>query len=244
MWNPFSKNSQTTRNAAQSAQTSTQLYLRIAEIRDNTAVLKNGGLRAILKCSSVNFNLKSEPEQNSIIYSYQAFLNTLDFPVQIVIKSRKLDLDKYIENLKKIGEKQTNPLLQRQTYDYVDYIQRLIEYADIMEKEFYVVVPMDPSRAQSKNFIEKFWERMHPEDSVSSIVRRHSEFDKLKKNLQQRTSVVISGLENCGLKVEELTTTEIIELFYQTYNPLAARNQKVADVKATQISSDAALGRP
>lgn len=242
MWNPFSKNSQGVRNAQQNPKAATQLHLRIAEIRDNTIVLKTGGLRAVLKVSSMNFNLKSEAEQNAIIYSYQSFLNTLEFPIQIVVRSRKLDLDAYIDKLRKTAEKQTNSLLQRETHEYIEYIQRLIEYADIMEKEFYVTVPMDPPRASSQNFIEKFWGRMHPADSIASIMKRHQEFEQLKKNLAQRATAISSGLENCGLKVQPLNTAELIALFYQIYNPLTARNEKAEDVSQINLQTDADLG--
>lgn len=242
MWNPFSPNSGSTRSNRQNPKAATQLHLRIAEIRDDTIVLKNGGLRGILKVSSMNFNLKSEAEQNAITYSYQSFLNGLEFPIQIVIRSRKLDLDNYIEKLRGTAEKQPNPLLQKQTFDYIDYIQRLIEYADIMEKEFYVVVPQDPARAVKQNFIEKFWLSMHPADSIASITRRHQEFDQLKKDLMQRITVVSSNLENCGLKVEQLLTSDLIALFYQIYNPLTARNGKLEDVSKLNNQSDADLG--
>lgn len=242
MWNPFSKNSASVRGGKLNPLASTQLHLRIAEIRDNTVVLKNGGLRAVLKVSSMNFNLKSEAEQNSIIISYQSFLNALEFPIQIVIRSRKLDLDEYIEKLRKLAEKQQNALLQRQTYEYVDYIRRLIEFADIMEKEFYVVVPMDPARAVKQNFIEKFWSRMHPADSIASVVRRHQEFEQLKKNLNQRTTQIVSGIEQCGLKTEVVGTADLIALFYQIYNPLTARNEKIEDTSKLNLQTDAALG--
>ena len=242
MDNPLVKSAESVKNSKVSVAAATQLHLRIAEIRDNTVVLKNGGLRSVIKVSSLNFNLKSEAEQNAIIYSYQAFLNTLEFPIQIVIRSRKLDLDVYIEKLKGIAEKQANSLLQRQTYEYVDYIQRLIEYADIMEKEFYVVVPTDPPRAQSQNFIEKFWGRMNPADTVGSITHRHQEFEQLKKTLNQRVTTISSALENCGLKTQELTTSELIALFYQIYNPLTSRNEKVDDVSKTDINTEADLG--
>lgn len=242
MWNPFSKNSSSVRADKKNPKAASQLHLRIAEIRDNTLVLKNGGLRAILKVSSLNFNLKSEAEQKAIIYSYQSFLNTLDFPIQIVIRSRKLDLDNYIDKLKTLAEKQTNSLLQKQTYEYADYIRRLIEYADIMEKEFYVVVPLDPMRAVHQNFIEKFWGRMHPADTIASITKRHQEFDQLKKNLNQRTTTIKTGLENCGLKTEVLLTTDLIALFYQIYNPLTARTEKINDSSEINIQKDADLG--
>src|SRR3989338_9362644 len=150
----------TVRQKKGSAASSTQLYLNIAEIKDNVVVLKNGGLRAVLQTSSVNFNLKSEDEQNAIIYSYQSFLNSLEFPVQISIRSRKLDIDKYLETVRAIGEKHQNPLLQEQTREYCEYVKKLIEYADIMEKNFYVVVPYDPYRAQNLNVFSKFMQRI------------------------------------------------------------------------------------
>jgi len=224
--------------AAKKALPSTQMYLKIAEIRDDSLVLKNGGIRAVLKVSSINFNLKSEDEQNAIIYSYQNFLNSIEFPIQIVIKSKKLDIDNYIDQLSELGEKQTNTLLQRQTYEYMDYIQRLVEYADIMQKEFYVVIPYDPFRSTKPNFLQRFFQDMSPKDSFSELRRRHAEFIQLKKNLNQRINVVKSGLENTGLTVEQLKTAQLIELFYETYNPLTSRNQKIEDIEETNIKLD------
>jgi hypothetical protein len=224
--------------AKQTPATSTQTYLKISEIRDDTLVLKNGGIRAILKVSSINFNLKSEDEQNAIIYSYQGFLNTIEFPIQIVVRSKKLDIDEYLDKLKKIGEKQTNSLLQRQTFEYVEYIAKLVEYADIMEKEFYTVVPLDPYRSEKQNFIQKFFQNVNAKDSYDTIKRRHEEFETLKKSLNQRVNTVKTGLENCGLKVSQLTTRELIELFYNIYNPIASRYEKSKNIKDTNISSD------
>jgi len=217
---------------------STQLYLKIAEIRDDSVVLKNGGIRSILKVTSINFNLKSDDEQNAIIYSYQNFLNSLEFPIQILIKSKKLDIDNYIDILREIGEKQTNPLLQRQTYEYMDYIQRLVEYADIMEKSFLVVVPYDPFRSVKPNFIQRFFQNMNPKDSFVEVQRRHKEFLQLKKGLNQRVNIVKSGLENCGLQVEQLKTQNLIELFYEIYNPLTSRNQKIDTLEDIKVQTD------
>jgi len=217
---------------------STQTYLKISEIRDDTLVLKNGGLRAVLSVSSINFNLKSEDEQNAIVYSYQGFLNTLEFPIQIVIRSKKLDIDEYLDKLKKIGEKQVNPLLQRQTYEYVEYIAKLVEYADIMQKEFYVVIPYDPFRAQKVNLFQQFFQNMQAKDSYDSIKRRHDEFEQLKKGLNQHVSSVKVGLENCGLKVNQLTTKELIELFYNIYNPTVARYEKAKQNDQLNIMTD------
>jgi len=235
---PVLPGSKTIKQGKKTVAASTQLYLKIAEIRDDTIVLKNGGLRGVLKTSSINFNLKSEEEQNSIIYSYQNFLNSLEFPIQIVVRSKKLDLDNYIADLNKVGEKQTNSLLQRQTFEYVDYIQRLIEYADIMEKEFFVVIPYDPFRAIKPNIIQRLFQNLNPKDSFSEIQKRHKEFEQLKKGLNQRVNVVKSGLENCGLKVDQLKSKDLIEMFYNIYNPLTSRNQKAENVENLKIKKD------
>jgi hypothetical protein len=217
---------------------STQIHLKVAEIRDNVAILKNGGLRAVLKTSSVNVHLKSEEEQNSIIYSYQNFLNTLEFPIQILVKSKKLDLDNYIDKLKSIATKQTNPLMKEQTVDYIDYIQRLIEYADIMQKEFYVIIPFDPSRAKKVTMIQKFISYMTPKDNVSELRQRHREFETLRKGLNQRLNVVKTGLENCGLKAEQLMTPELVTLFYECHNPRASKLQKFKKSDELSIQHD------
>ena len=217
---------------------STQTYLRISEIRENTVVLKNGGLRSILKVSSINFNLKSEDEQNAIIYSYQGFLNTLEDPIQIVIRSKKLDIDNYLTDLREKATKQTNALLQKQTTEYADYIQKLVEYADIMSKEFYVVVPQDPYRIKNQTFLEKFMGFINSKDSFDQIKRKREEFEELKKKLGQKVNSVKIGLENCGLKVEELGTKEIIQLFYEINNPIASRYQKGENWDSSNIKTD------
>jgi len=224
--------------------TSTQMHLKIAEIHDDTVVLKNGGLRTVLKSSSVNLNLKSEEEQNAVIYSYQNFLNTLEFPIQIVIRSRKLDLENYVEKLKKLGVKQGNPLLQKQTFEYIEYITRLVEYADIMEKQFYVVIPHDPFGQEKKGFIASFLENIFPQDTVTKINERHRQFEELKKRLSQRVNTVRAGLEGCGLRVQELNTQELIELFYETYNPLTSRSQKFEPEDELALEQDPAVATP
>ncbi len=214
---------------------STQMHLDIAEIKDNTIILKNGGLRAILQTTSINFNLKSEEEQNSIIYGYQRFLNSLEFPIQIVVQSRKLDVDKYIENVREIGEKHTNVLLKEQSNEYCDYILKLVEYADIMEKKFFVVIPFDPYRNKNKNTLSKFMEAISSSDSIDSIKRRHKEFETLNKGINERVNAAVAGLEGCGLRVARLSTTQLIELFYQIYNPITSRNEKIENLNQMDI---------
>lgn len=194
-------------------------------------------MRSILQVSSINFNLKSEQEQNAIIYAYQGFLNTIDFPIQILVRSRKLDIDAYLDSLNEKREKQTNMLLQRQTFEYIEYIKKLVEYADIMEKNFYVIIPIDPFRTQSMTVFQKFWQYLHPYDNIEQIRVRHKEFDELKKKLSMRVNLVKSGLENCNLRTVELNTQQLVELFYQVYNPVTARNEKLNDVEKYDLQA-------
>ena len=116
----------------------TQAFLRMAEIKNDTLIMEDGTLRAILAVSSTNFDLKSQDEQNALIYNYQRFLNSLEFPIQILMQSRKMEISGYIEKLKRLTEKQTNELLRVQTAEYTEFISRLIENASIMNKNFYV----------------------------------------------------------------------------------------------------------
>ncbi|MDX9970915.1 MAG: hypothetical protein RBS56_03345 [Candidatus Gracilibacteria bacterium] len=221
-----------------STQLGAQTYLPIAEIRDNTLVLKSGGIRSVLKTNAINFNLKSEDEQTAIILSYQAFLNSLEFPIQILIKSKKLDLDDYIEQVKKRADEQTNKLLQEQTYEYAQYIKRLIEYADIMEKNFFVIVPYDIGTEKTTSIWQSFFRKLSPKDSFTDILRRHKDFDEHRKKLTQRVTQIKSNLENCNLKVEELTTEELIDLFYKAYNPITSQTVKLKNLSGSSIVTD------
>jgi hypothetical protein len=231
------------KNAKKGKIASTQSHLRISEIRNDTVILKNGGSRAVIETTSINFNLKSEDEQNAIIQAYQSFLNILDFPVQIMVRSKKLDLDNYLNDLSLIADKQTNPLLQKQTYDYVDYIKKLLEYADIMKKSFYVVVPYNALAGDDKPsgiiaFFQKFLNRIRNKQTDADFVKQKKQFDTLKKGLDHRVNVVSAALENCGVKVNKLNTQELIELYYNSYNPDLARLQKVSDINSTDILPD------
>jgi len=215
----------------------TQMYLRIAEIHDDTVVLKSGGLRAVLEVSSVNINLKSEDEQNSLAYSYQGFLNALEFPVQVVVRSKKLDISNYLEKIGDIGKKETRPLMKKQISEYGEYIHRLVEFADIMEKKFYVIIPFDPPRSMGKGMFQKFWEYIHPADSATAFKQRKNEFVHLTKSLGERIAQVKGGLESCGLTSRQVETKELISLFYEIYNPDTARLEKADQLEQTDISS-------
>ncbi|MDD4351402.1 MAG: hypothetical protein PHU71_00250 [Candidatus Gracilibacteria bacterium] len=221
----------------QDQEAATQIYLKLAEVKDNIMVLKDGGVRAVLEVDSVNFDLKSEREQNTIIYSYQGFLNSLEFPIQILIKSRKLDIDGYLENMTEIAKNQKDPRLQAQTFEYNEYIGKLVELADIMEKRFYVIVSHDPMRTSKINPFAKFVSALNTADSIQNLKLREKEFESLKKGLNQRVNSVREGLIRCGLNVHRLNTYELITMLYQVHNPVTAFNQKISDLSSLNVEA-------
>jgi hypothetical protein len=206
----------------------TQRFLPVAEIRGNAILLKNGGLRAVLEVEALNFNLKSETEQQGIIAGYGSFVNSLNFPIQISIRSTRTNIDEYLGKVKESGQKQKSQLLRDQTDSYVRFMQKLIEVADIMEKRFYVVIPLDHS-ARKKTMIENFLDWMHLDDSVGKAMTRNREFPALQKQLNERCELVLSGLQNIGLHAKRMNTKECIELLYKVYNPKTSQTEKIPD---------------
>ncbi len=211
---------------------STQQHLDIAEIRDDTVVMKDGTLRAVIMVSSINFALKSEDGQNAVIDSYIRFLNNLSFSLQIVIQSRELDIDNYLEYLKVKEKEQTNRLLKVQTGDYIQYIQELTSLGKIMNKRFYVVVPYSALSDKRKNFFSLMGEALRP---VTILRLKEKTFAKYREMLDRRVDSVIGGLESMGVVATRLDTQGLIELYYKTYNPETAKNQELAPLEKLRV---------
>lgn len=206
--------------------------LDIAEIREDSVILKDGTLRAVLLVSSINFALKSEDEQNAIIAAYVSFLNALEFPLQIVIQSRKLNIDGYLEKLKQTEKEQTNELLKIQIADYREYVKELVEMGDIMSKRFYVTVPYDPLSDKRKGFWSRFSEVLRP----GAALRLGSEiFKRRRRDLFARVGHVQMLLSSMGLTSVILDTQSLIELYYNIYNPEIAETEKLVDVDKIQV---------
>ncbi|MFA5886278.1 MAG: hypothetical protein WC863_00690 [Patescibacteria group bacterium] len=210
----------------------TQEYLNIAEIKDNTVVMKDGTLRAVLLVSSINFALKSEDEQNAVISSYIRFLNNISFMMQIVIQSRELDIDNYLQYLKSKEKEQTNKLLKVQTADYIEYIQELTSLGKIMNKRFYVIIPYDPLTDKHKNFFSLIGEALKP---ATIIKLKETTFQKYQDMLDRRVESVLNGLESMGVASIRLDTQSLIELYYKTYNPETAKNQELVDLDKLRV---------
>ena len=204
---------------------STQRYLPFSEIRDNIIIMKDGSSRMALRVHALNFNLKSTEEQDAILISYQRFLNSTNFPIQIIIRSLKVDIEAYINRLKNLALKQSNPLLQEQTYKYVDFLTNLVDLAQIMKKEFYIIVPFDQEADASVRktdmfgIFSSFWNALRQEESVADIRMNRIRTDRLKKWNFERASTVKMSLESIGLKADVLWKEELIKLVYNYYNP-------------------------
>jgi len=211
---------------------STQQYLDIAEIKDNTVVMKDGTLRAVLLVSSINFALKSEDEQNAVIDSYVRFLNNLSFTLQIVIQSRELDIDNYLDYLKVKEKEQANKLLKIQTADYIQYIKELTSLGKIMNKRFMVIVPYNPLTDKRKNFFSLIGESLKP---ATIIKLKEKTFKSYQEMLDRRLESVMGGLESMGVAVARLDTQSLIELYYKTYNPETAKNQELVELEKIRV---------
>lgn len=206
---------------------STQQYIDIAEIREDTVIMKDGTMRVVLAVASINFALKSEEEQGATISAYMQFLNSLEFPLQIVIQSRKLNIDDYLIRLEKSQKEQTNELLKAQIADYRAFIKELVELGEIMNKRFFVVVPYNPLSDKRKNFWARLFELFQP---VTVVKLKEERFRRHKGDLMQRVNHVMTNLSSIGLKSIPLDTQSLIELYYRVYNPDLAETEKLADV--------------
>src|SRR3989338_5090865 len=206
---------------------SAQRSLPIAEIKEDCVVLKDGTLRGVLLVSSINFSLKSEEEQNAIIAAYVNFLNAIDFPLQIVIQSRKLNIGAYLMRLEQKEKEQTNELLKLQIAEYRQYISELVELGEIMTKRFYVVVPHDPLSDKQKGWFKRFMEVFR---AAGAVRLSRDRFLARRRDLMQRVDHVVSALGSIGLKSALLDTQSLIELYYNTYNPGLSERQKLGDL--------------
>lgn len=214
----------------------TQKYLDISAIRDGVVILREGGLRHVLIVSSINFALKSEDEQNALVAAYVRFLNSLDFPLQITIQSRRLNIDAYIERLRSASKNEDNELLRSQIDNYISFVKELVEIGDIMSKRFFVTVPYSPGSSSRR---KSYWARLKEVLAPAVSVRLKEKYFKERQGeLQVRTDRVLSGLKSIGLDVVQLDTQSLIELYRNTYNPELAEVGGLASIDKLRVEED------
>lgn len=211
---------------------STQNTLQIAEIRDGIVIMNDGSFRSVVMVKSINFDLMSPQEQEAVESSYQGFLNSLYFPIQIFLRSQKIDLREYITKMDKIRTEHDNMLLALLMEDYIVYMDNLSQETNIMDKRFYVVIPFFPivdttkeAVKQSKNFLEGFGGLFSKKEQHVTI--NEQDLEAAKDELRNRVQAVLAGLQQAGIQGLALDTQELIELYYDTYNPDTATRQQL-----------------
>ena len=228
--------------AAQQAKTpvknpnSTQNTLQLSEVRDNMVVMIDGSIRAVVACKSINFDLMSEREREGVEYSYQSFLNSLNFPVQILVRSQRVDIGQYLDKLTAQRRTQDNMLLGVLMDDYINYIDILANEANIMEKAFYIVVPYFPNGGDIGNLIEQgkgFFGKLFakPKNTVTRIDT--ATYQKAKDEIKNRVDNVIAGMYQIGVQSVQLDTKSLGELYYNFYNPDTAFRQPLGNFETT-----------
>lgn len=210
---------------------STQATLLFSELRDGIIIMKDGSFRAVVACQSINFDLMSDTEREGVEANYQDFLNSLNFTVQILVRSQRIDLGPYIENLSKLRRENDNMLLGVLMDDYINFIDYLSQAANIMDKSFFIVIPyyssadMEQAIQQTKNLFKTFSKNRTP--SVTRINR--DTYNKAIDELNNRVETVMSGLFNIGIQSVRLNTRELSELFYNFNNPDTAVREPLVD---------------
>lgn len=200
---------------------STQQHLDIYDIDQGLIILKNGGARLVLSCTAVNFDLLSEVEQDAIIAAYSGLLNSLSFPIQVIVRSKKMDISFYLDQLKAVEKEQTNRFLKRRIASYRSYVEQLISKGEVLDKSFYVIIPYQEMLLTSpENPLKKLFSgRKKVAFNKSAVLK------KAKIQLEPKKEHLIKQFNKIGIKAKQLNTQELIELFYDIYNPDLARQQ-------------------
>lgn len=210
---------------------STQNALQLAEVRDGIVIMNDGSFRAVLMMKSINFDLMSPQEREAVEFSYQGFLNSLYFEIQIFIRSQKVDLRPYIDKLNKIRTEHDNMLLALLMEDYVNFMNELTAQTNIMDKKFYVIIPyyatpnIQKALTASKNLVSGIGGLIH--NKVEHVVINETDLESAKDELRNRVQAVLAGLLACGVQGLPLDTQELIELYYDVYNPDTATRQQL-----------------
>ncbi len=217
--------------ARQNNPNSSQASLLISELRDSMVIMKDGSFRAVVACKSINFDLMSEEEREAVEFSYQNFLNSLNFTVQILVRSQRVDIAPYIDRLMELRRQNDNMLLGVLMDDYINFIDILSQEANIMDKSFFIVIPYYTSKdaekalEQSKNFFKTFTKSKAP--AVTRIDR--ATYDKAVTEINNRAEAVISGLYQIGIQSVRLNTKELGQLYYNFNNPDTAVREPLGD---------------
>jgi hypothetical protein len=200
------------------ASQSTKDLVSIADINGSIVLLKNGSLRAVIEVSAVNFELRSEEEQTGILQNFQRFLNSIDFPLQMIVNSRQLNMNEYLKTIDSVAETVNNELLKIQALEYGKFVKELLELSNIMTKHFYVVLPFYVYETPSRTgLFESIKGVLGSTQTVQQI--KPEQLDTYRTQLMQRAELILDGLIGIGLKARLMEGQELNNLYYSLYNP-------------------------
>lgn len=213
-----------------------QYITSIDEIRDGVIILKSGGLRRVLIISGLNFELKSEDERNAVIASFQQMLIGLDFSIEFVVHSRRVDIRKYVDYIRKMTLNETHEILKIQAEEYIKFVQAFVELYSIMEKKFFAVIPYDPVYIKPQAIKSRIAEAVKKRPpGTAAIHYSFEEYEQYRNQLDIRVEEISMELSRLGVKAIPLGTEELIELFHHIYNP-AAREKHLSAEASHEIS--------
>lgn len=192
-------------------------FVEVEDIRDSVVIVKGGALRSVIEVTALNFDLKSADEQQGIIQGFQGFLNTIDFPLQLLTQSRTLDIAGYLKQVERMVEGQTNELLKIQTTEYIRFIQGLSELANIMSKKFYIVVPYYSGVVVKTNALDRL-RKVFSRSKKGPATTSDGEFEKSRAQLEERVNVVSNAITGSGVTARVLDAQELMSLYYGYYN--------------------------
>lgn len=197
---------------------STADLIQIQDLRDGVLMLKDGSLRAVVRITAINFELRSTEEQQAVLQQFASFLNAVDYPIQMVVHSRRYDIREYVATIQAATEQLTNELLQVQATEYMRFVTELADLANIMSKYFYIVLPLTiVAPTETKGMLSGFKDMFKKTPSASSL--NAEQLAMYKSQLQERANLIIGGLSGMGLKGEMLGQEDLIKLFNEVYNP-------------------------
>lgn len=188
--------------------TSARQQININGVRGNMLLLPHDQYRVVIEVSPVNFELRSEEEQDALIDTYESFLNSLPCPLEIVVRIRELDMDKYLTDIKGLLEGEQEEIYRNQIQNYTEFVQSLVADNRILSRHFYVVLPYTAK-----------------------------DFDTAKEQLSLNADMVSKGLSRLGMQTRLLTNIELLDLFHTFYNPAQAKRQPISDQVAELLSN-------
>lgn len=217
---------------------SSQDYLDLLDIKDGVLILNGDRFRIVLETTAVNFDLLSEAEQDAAIFAYANLVNSLDFPMQIIIRTRQVDISAYLVFLARHEKLQPSSAMRDQLHDYIEFVKQLVVENTVLYKRFYVVIPYWSLETQKQSLLEPLFQILPWMKKQRPVTTYSTEtLNEAKRVFAQREEELTWQFKRLGIRVKRLTSEELLRFFYEIYNPEAAENEGLKqDVQGYQAA--------